>query len=231
MLTMDVVTTIISIIVAVIVIGFIYYYFKRAAVTGNNYVIVDNTSDGKTQFDSKMLLPLSNNEDPGMAFSYACWVRINDFGYKYGAPKVVFTKGPTDLTSMCPALLLDANTNSFIVKMDTFGGTEVIPVNNIPAKKWIHVAIAVSQSAMDIYINGTLYLHHTLVNIPRQNRETVHTAVNGGFDGQIAGLQYFRTLLGPSEVSNLMQNTPQPSQQDINGPVPPYFDMSFWTGH
>jgi len=228
---MSILTTIISVLVAVIVIGFIYYYLKRADVTGNNYVIVNNTSDGRTQFDSNMILPPSNDETPGMAFSYACWVKINDFGYRYGSPKVIFTKGPTDLTSMCPALFLDANTNSFIVKMDTFGGTEVIPVNNIPAKKWIHVAIAVSQASIDIYVDGTLYLHHTLVNVPRQNQEVVHTGIDGGFDGQIAGLQYFQSLLGPSDVANLMQTVPQPKMEDVNGPVPPYFDMSFWTGH
>ena len=227
---MDTYTIAIAVGVTILVVAIIYYSLTSKAVASTTYPITTVISDGRTPFSSKLYLPPSDDQDPGMSFSYACWVKIDDFSYKYGEPKVIFSKGPTDLSSMCPALFLDSNSNSLIVKLDTFGGTEVIPIGNIPAKKWIHVAIAVSQSAVDIYVNGTLYMHHTLVNVPRQNDDVAHVGLNGGFNGQIASLQHFRYLLNASSINELMQSTPQ-ADTSVSGSLPPYSGISFWTSH
>jgi hypothetical protein len=202
----------------------------RSPPTSSVITITDKIKDGKTQYDSNITIPRSFNQDPGAAFSYACWVKVNTFNYRYGEAKAIFNKGPADLSSMCPALFLDSTSNSLIVKLDTFGSTEVIPIGNIPAQKWIHVAIAVSQDAMDIYINGTLYLHHTLVNLPKQNSDTVHTGIAGGFDGQLASLRYYPYLLEPSSIASIMASTPQ-ADPATSGTLPPYFGTSFWVNH
>jgi hypothetical protein len=223
---MDVV---ISAIVALAVLGLVFWYFSQTNFSP--YTTIQSTiEDGKKTFHSKKALPRSLDQKEGIAFSYTCWVKIDDFAYRYGQPKVIFTKGSEDLKTMCPALLIDANTNSLLVKLDTFGGTETIPVSNIPAKKWIHVAIAVDQDAVNIYINGNLYIHHSLTNVPKQNNSTVSTGVAGGFDGKIADLQYYSYLLTGDAIKTAMASTPQPDPNDIGGPLPPYFDMSWWTG-
>ena len=72
-------------------------------------VIQTTALDGKSSFDSNVSLPESLNQDQGITFSYSCWVRIDDFTYRPGKPKVIFTKGPTDLSSSCPSLLIDGN--------------------------------------------------------------------------------------------------------------------------
>ena len=223
---MDVV---ISTIVAVAVLGLVFWYFSQTNFSP--YTTIQSTiEDGKKTFHSKKALPRSLDQKEGMAFSYTCWIKIDDFAYRYGQPKVIFTKGSEDLKTMCPALMVDANTNSLLVKLDTFGGTETIPVSNIPAKKWIHVAIAVDQDSVNIYINGNLYIHHSLTHVPKQNNSTVSTGIAGGFDGKIADLQYYSYLLTADSVKTVMESTPQPDPNDIGGPLPPYFDMSWWTG-
>lgn len=223
---MDVV---ISAIVALAVLGLAFWYFSQTNFS--SYTTIHSTiEDGKKTFRSKKDLPRSLDQKEGMAFSYTCWVKIDDFAYRYGQPKVIFTKGSEDLKTMCPALLVDANTNSLLVKLDTFGGTETIPISNIPAQKWIHVAIAVDQDSVDVYINGNLYIHHSITNVPKQNNSTVSTGIAGGFDGKIADLQYYSYLLTTDGVKSAMASTPQPDPKDIGGPLPPYFDMSWWTG-
>jgi hypothetical protein len=226
---MDLVT---SIVVAVVVIVVAFFYFKSQS-NSPNITIQSSITDGKKQVNSNVALPNSVNQKEGMAFSYACWMKVDDFSYRYGKQKVVFTKGPEDLSSMCPALFVDANTNSLIVKLDTFGGVETIPIGNIPAKKWLHVVLAVDQDAIDIYINGKLYEHHTLMNIPKQNSDTVRTSVDGGFDGSIASLEYFNYLLKPADVASLAAQPPVPDMtvKDGVGTLPPYFDISWWTRH
>jgi hypothetical protein len=227
---MDLSTILVSILVAAAVVGGAYLYFSNTGMLSTATVVHATIEDGKKLFTSNKALPRSNDQQEGLSFSYTCWVKVDDFSYRYGTPKVIFTKGSPDLKTMCPALLVDANTNSFLVKVDTFGGTETIPIANIPAKKWIHVAIAVDQEAVNVYINGTLYIHHSITHVPKQNNSTVSTGVSGGFDGKLANLEYYGYLLTPDAVQSSMSNPPQADPNDIGGPLPPYFDISWWTG-
>ena len=228
---MDVTTIFVSIIVAVSIVGVAYSYFKTYGGPSTATSVIQRTiQDGKKAIQSKHVLPRSRDQTEGLTFSYTCWLKIDDFSYRYGEPKVVFVKGSPDLKSACPALLVDATTNSLLVKMDTFGAQETISIPNIPAKKWLHVAIAVDQDSVDVYINGTLYIHHTIMQLPKQNNMPVHTSVAGGFDGKIANLEYYSYFLDPSGVKAVMASTPQPDPADVDGPMPPYFDMTWWTG-
>jgi len=224
---MGIVNIVLFVIIAGCVIAGIYYYLKQDMSKGIN--VVTPPTDGTKEIDSNVALPKSLNQDKGLELAVACWVKVDDFAYRYGQQKVVFVKGSADLSSMCPALVIDPNTNSFLVKLDTFAGMEVVPIGNIPAKKWIHVAISIGQHAMDIYVNGKLYLHHTLVNLPKQNDGTLHSGIDGGFQGQISALQYFPYLLTPDQVSTLVSQAPASAPKTQTDPVPPYFDSSFWT--
>jgi hypothetical protein len=221
-------SALISIAVAIAVVVGAYFYFSNVASTPTTYTTIqDRAEDGRTSFRSNKALPRSKDQSEGLTFSYTCWVRIDDFAYRYGQSKVIFTKGSEDMKTMCPALLVDSNTNSLLVKLDTFGDTETIPISNIPAKKWLHVAIAVDQDAVNVYINGNLYIRHSLTQVPKQNNSTVSTGVGGGFDGKLASLQYYSYLLTPEAVKASMANAPPPDQTaEI---LPPYFDMSWWT--
>jgi hypothetical protein len=191
-------------------------------------VIQGSIVDGKSGVDSNVQLPASLNQDKGLTFAYSCWVRIDNFAYQPGKQKVIFTKGPADLSLSCPALLIDGNTNSFLVKLDTFGATEIVAIPNIPAKKWMHVVLVVDQKAMDIYINGILHTHHSIAQLPRQNSGTVHTGVDSGFEGKLAGLTYYNYFLKPTDIPALMGTKPQ-NDSDL-GPLPPYFDIGWWIG-
>ena len=226
---MGIIEILVYALVALTVIGVAWYFLKREMSQGIN--VITPPTDGTKETVSNVALPRSLNQEKGLELAVACWVKVDSFAYRYGQPKVVFTKGPSDLSTFCPALFIDANSNSFLVKLDTFGGTEIVPVSNIPAKKWIHVAISVGQHAMDIYINGKLYLHHTLINLPKQNNAGLSSGISGGFEGQISGLQYFPYLLSPDQVSTLVSQAPAASPKTETDPVPPYFDSSFWTNH
>jgi hypothetical protein len=94
----------------------------------------------------------------------------------------------------------------------------------------MHVAIAVDQDSVDVYINGGLYTHHSITQVPKQNNSPVHTSVSGGFDGKLANLEYYSYFLDPAGVKAAMMKTPQPDPNDVAGPMPPYFDMTWWTG-
>ena len=223
---MNTAVVIIAAVTALVTIYLIYLAITTPTLGGNVIVLVDQAVNGETEVDSPIEIPRSFNEKQGMAFSYSCWVKVNTFNYRYGAQKVIFNKGPVDMSSQCPSLSLDATTNSFIVKIDTFGGTEIIPISNIPAKKWVHIAIGVTQESVDIYVNGNLYIHHSLAQIPKQNSETVHTSISGGFDGNLAGLTYYKYLLEPDAIATIMAS--HPVQTPETNVLPPYYAPSYW---
>lgn len=229
---MDIASLGIGLIVSIAIVIGAYYYFQSQSNGSTQSQLVKNSVDGRKEINTSVLLPESLNDEKGLTFSYTCWLRFDDFSYRYGQEKVIFVKGSPDLSVMCPGVFLDANTNSIITKLDTFGAQEAIPIPNIPAKKWLHYALVVDQDSIDIYINGTLRIHQSLTHLPRQNSGMVHVGVGGGFDGKIADLQYYNYFLTAQQVQSIMGTSPDPPapahEDTTDAPVPPYFDITWW---
>lgn len=220
---------IVSIIVTIFVTAVIYAAIKYwQPSSSSTQGIVTTIQDGKGEMNYSGSIQPSNNQPDGLSFSYVGWIFIDDFTYRYGEKKIVFTKGTPDLKISCPALVLDAQNNSFLVYVDTFGSQEVIPISNLTAKKWIHFAIVVDQTAVNVYINGTLHTHHTMNQLPKQNTANLLVSPGGGFSGKVGLLQYYPNALSPSDVSGLSTNAPQ--QGGELGILPPYYAPSWWLG-
>ena len=104
-------------------------------------------------------------------------------------------------------------------------------ISNITANKWIHFAIVVDQDSLDIYINGVVRQHHTLLQLPKQNNDQVTIGSNSaaGWDGVLSNLQYIPRSLSASEVAALTENVPK---DDLTVPPsgPQYFDLSWYIG-
>jgi hypothetical protein len=193
-----------------------------------NYKIIGSIKDGKDNKVYQNPLPLSVNRPGGIEFAYTGWLRIDDFAYRYGVQKVIFVKGSADLSSACPALVIDGTTNSLLVKIDTFGAQETISVVSVPANKWLHVGINVSQEAVDVYINGILYAHHILTQLPKQNSGSVLNSPDGGFAGKIVRLEYHPQVLTVSDILARARESP-PTGSEKDQVFPPYFDISWFS--
>ena len=216
--------TVIAIVVVVVVVAGIYYFLKSQGPS--DVKVVSDIKDGRKETHEKVEPSVGQS---GIEFSYDGWLRIDDFTYKYGSEKVIFVKGSADLSTACPALVIDANTNSLLVKMDTFGSQETISIVSVPARKWLHFAITVNQEMINVYINGILYSHHTLTQLPRQNSGSVLTSPNGGFDGKVVLVQYHPRTLSAGDVQSMASVQP-PTGSEKNQVFPPYFDLSWFTG-
>ncbi len=195
--------------------------------TAANYDIVDSIRDGKDGQVYRKALPKSTNRPDGIEFSYSGWLRIDDFAFKFGVPKVIFVKGSADLSTACPALVIDGNTNTLLLKVDTFGVQETISIVSVPAKKWLHFVINVNQEAVDVYINGILYAHHILSQLPKQNSANVLTSPDGGFAGKVVRIQYHPQTLTESDILSKAREQP-PTGDEKDQVFPPYFDMSWF---
>ena len=220
--------TIIASIVAVVLIGWILLrVFGNSKQSTDAIDLLTGSISGK---ESKTVtadkVGRSFNQKEGATFTYTGWILVKDFTYNYGRKRLIFTKGD------CPGLYLDTTSNSLLVVVKTYADTpETILISNITSNKWIHFAIVVDQDSVDIYINGVIRQHHTLLQLPKQNGREVQVGSSGlaGWDGVLAELQYTPRSLSPSEISELTLDVPK---NDLTVPPsgPQYYDLSWYTG-
>ena len=189
--------------------------------------IMSGSLSGKeTKTEPSSKISRSFNQSQGATFTYTGWILVKDFTYNYGRKRLIFSKGD------CPGLYLDTTSNSLLVTIQTFADTpESILIPNIPAGKWVHFAIVVDQDSVDIYINGVIRQHHSLLQLPKQNDAGIvmGSSSAAGWDGVLANLQYTPRSLSSGDISALISDVPK---NDLTVPPsgPQYFDMSWYVG-
>jgi hypothetical protein len=198
-------------------------FYSSTSVDPTAVFIQKSTQSGKISTTSSAELPRSFNQAEGATFTFEGWFSVNDFTYGFGKQRPIFTHND------CPGLYLDTTSNSILVVVATHGAMESILISNIPAQKWVHFGIVVTQYTVDVYINGTLRQHHTLAQLPKQTAGATRIGSANGFDGQIGGLTYYSRALSPIEISSHAMALPPSSL--VNAPAAgQYFDPTWYIG-
>lgn len=239
---MDTRTILISL-MTLIVLGvtiLILYEFSYGFLTGTpkglapslaSVTIVGPLQDGQTAQEFNALLPLSNNEDEGIEFSYAAWILIKDFDPPNQNP-ILFAKGSPDLKLQSPSVVMTSGKNQITITQDTYDKShpEKVVIGNLPAGKLNHFAVCVNQTSLDVYVNGLLYRHITMKRLPLQNTQPVIVAGNGGWNGQIGSLVYYNYALTPDAVRSLANTRPSVSANTLPY-YPSYLSTDWWIGN
>lgn len=155
----------------------------------------------------------SNNQNMGIEFTWCLWIYINDLA---ATPKysVIFNKGNASYgdngqatVNNGPGLYLDNSGNNLEIVMNTVATSnpaESITVKDVPLRKWFHCAVRIENTALDVYINGTIVSRNIMQDVPKQNYQNVNICKNGGFNGNIADLQYFDKALSIFQLNNIV---------------------------
>ena len=207
-----------------IAIGVLLYVVLAPAAEGetDRLPLIPDLQSGlfSTSRSTAMALP-SLNQPQGRVYSYTGWVLFKDFTQGYGTRRKLFSKGDA------PGLYLDGTSNALVVAVKTYTSTETILIPNIPAMKWLHIAIVVDQQAVDIYINGTLRQHHTLTQLPDLTEDPLTTGP--GWNGYIGQLVYYRRALSYKDISALAAQPPPLLPEEQVGKTG-YFDITWYIG-
>lgn len=199
----------------------------------------------------------SRNQESGLEFTWGLWLFINDAqlqGADLSRQHVVFSKGRPK-TQAGPALLVGyeatdagseeaaagarapdrpggANVAFLSVKMDMFDGmTQTLRVRNVPIYKWFHIALRAQNTALDVYINGTVTDHFVLSAVPKQNYSDVYvfpSAAETGasaegsalaatpFSGYLSDLVYYPYALNAYRLYAVVQAGPNKAMAAAN---------------
>ena len=174
----------------------------------------------------------SNNENMGIEFTWSVWLYITDLSgstQTTGSPtyKHIFNKGDntynTDgLASINNApgvYLLNSNVPTLHIVMNNVASNktnESIDVDNLPLKKWFHVAIRLQNKNMDVYINGIITSRATFTNVPKQNYQDVYICQNGGFSGSLSNLRYYDSALNVFDINNIVLTGPNTKPSSLS---------------
>ena len=161
-----VVVGIIVLIVYQLLSGSSYVIPSSISPVKTSVLLIDALHEGRDFMKIDTPLPRSQNETDGIEFTYAAWLLVNDYDDASGGKKpTIFVKGMSDLSLQSPSVTMHAGHNEIHIVQDTYkdGKPGKIVIRNLPAGKMIHLAVSVNQQSMDVYVNGTLYQHLTLL--------------------------------------------------------------------
>ena len=108
----------------------------------------------------------------------------------------------------------------------------ILQVSNLPVMKWIHIAIRVEGTTMDVYVNGTVAGRLIFDAVPYQNYYDINCCCNNGFNGSMSNLQYFNYAMTSFDINMIVYRGPNLTQAnnlaDCTSYGQPYYLNSSW---
>jgi hypothetical protein len=195
-------------------------------------------------------IPKSKDGKFGIEFTYSMWIYINEWNsnssrFVDGEHHILHKGNITAIPNQCPGIWLKKDTNTLVLKMNTFYKNESdsckvnVPkddscwlekcyIPNIPVHKWVHVTVSVINRNVDIYVNGFLKKRCLLKGIPRQNYGDVYLNAFGGFNGFMSRVRYFNYALPIWKIEQVIKQGPSDAPCVNTGEKPPYLAQDWW---
>jgi len=208
-------------------------YLIRGMIDGTYSMVVPQDPKNK----SALPIDRSNNQSKGLEFTWSFWIYINELSNDTQKYQHIFNKGDntynatTNISSVNngPGVYLGPGNNNLRIVMDTVDGNDannVINIDNIPIRKWVHVAIRMQNLIMDVYVNGVVSSRLILQNVPKQNYNDVYICQNGGFSGKLSNLRYITYAMNVFEINNVVLSGPNLKVTDNSSKLGEYTYLS-----
>ncbi len=217
--------------------GINYFVKKSLAGRHDSPMILDTSKNAKNSMiisqdpsnKNSIMLYRSDNKG-GIEFTYSFWFAIENMEYKFGEWKHMFHKGnKTSYPNRSPGVFIHPEKNAIRVYMNTMDNIlEYVEIDNIPIQRWVHMAICLNHTYLDVYVNGRLKKRHEFKSTPKQNFGDLWLNLFGGFEGYMCRMQYFRRCLQYNEVEDIVKKGPSKEDCSDSGDKPPYLDDDWW---
>lgn len=199
---MNTVTILTTILVLSILIFLYYYYSKKTFLT----TVLDGTTSQTISPNDLPNPDVANSSN----FTYAIWFYVNNWNYKYGEPKILFSRVNND-NMPCPSVSLDSMVNDLSVNMAVYPNetspTSVVhncKISNIPLQKWVCLVLSMYGRTMDVYLDGKLVRTCPLPGVAKAcNNVPIAVTPAGGFSGYTAAFQYYNNASNPQDAYNI----------------------------
>ena len=183
------------------------------------YVVIKFSSDGSTSLTNTMHdgqtetkiaasdLPAGNNTSN---YTYSIWFYINDWNYKFGSPKTVFTRESSSGDEQTPSVVLAPMENNLNISVsvfpenDTHAVLHTCNVENVQLQKWVNLIVSLNGRSLDVYIDGKLVRTCVLPGVAKVNANyDVLLTPEGGFDGFTSSFKYLPEAINPQQAYDI----------------------------
>lgn len=200
-------------------------YLVRGALGGSDKQVIPQDPSK----DENVQVLKSNDRHRGLEFTWSVWLFLNQNDST--GVKNVFAKGNGEFDSSYnllngPGLYVEqvdvtgAVEYKLHVLMDHIGGDgntrDTVEVESIPIRKWVHVAIRMQNTVLDVYVNGTIAKRHNMDFAPKQNFNDVVVCGNGGFSGKLSDLRYYSYAMNVFELNNVVMWGPNTTPSELS---------------
>lgn len=187
-----------------IIVGFLVVVYLLSWMF-NGTKTLSNYANGKTE----LLIPATSiPSGSSVNFTYSIWIYIDDWSYRYGQEKIIFSRGSE--SNFIPSLSLAPMDNNLQVTMTTTDGRPfetVVP--NIPIQRWTNLIVSLNTKTLDIYVNGKLVRTSVMPGMPKTDPTApVNLTPGGGFSGMTSRFNYWSDTINPQEAWNVYKNGP-----------------------
>ena len=200
--------------IVVIVIVIVLVYFLLRYMFSDPYTLQTIQNGKTTTTIVASALATTGVSADNTNFAYSIWFYINDWNYRYGDVKTIFTRTDGANAHPCPAVQLDPIENNLTISLACFPGTggsaaatsvdHTCTVGNIPIQRWVNLIVSVYGRSMDVYIDGKLVKTCLLPGVANINSaNNIYVTPGGGFDGWTSKFQYYPSPLNPQEAWNI----------------------------
>ena len=210
-------------------------YIVKGSLSGNDRIIIHQDPSK----DESVPIFKSNDRHRGLEYTWSVWLFLNTTSNTTNV-RNVFVKGDENFDTSYnlmngPGMYLESKdisgsaTNEYVmhIAMDHIGGEgiisgssdngrDIVEVDSIPIQKWVHVAIRMQNTVLDVYVNGTIAKRHNMEFAPKQNFNDVVVCGNGGFDGKLSNLRYYSYALNVFEINNVVMWGPNTTPSELS---------------
>lgn len=205
--------TIITIVLILIILYFLFSWLTNSS-TPLATLTVAGGSDKERQKDfkkDKIIKASKIGKSAGSNnFTYSIWLFIDDWSYRLGEEKVIFSRGSGN--NVCPQVSLGEYENNLTIEITPYtstGSSAPAPhkceISNVPLQKWVNVLFSVYGRSLDVYVDGKLSRTCVLpgaANVPDDQNIILFPDHGGsaGFGGYISNFKYWPDATNPQQA-------------------------------
>jgi len=86
--------------------------------------------------------------------------------------------------------------------------TNLCDIENIPMKRWFHLAVVVNNEAIEVFIDGKLVKTCVAPALPVLNKGELYFSRDGKFDGVLSNMNILPKTLGVAEINQIYMRGP-----------------------
>jgi len=166
-----------------------------------NYIQLNGSEQFDYQYSISFWLFIDSNA-PNTNPSYNQYTSVLNYG---GKPNILYKAKTNTLMITMEQKDLERNSKNKLLEFDDNGNRIIYTNKNMLLQKWNNIIIQFNGGTLDIFLNGEL-VKSSIETIPYMSFDTLTIGSDGGINGGVCNLVYYKTPLTITNIHYIYKN-------------------------